>query len=147
MLIYITRVHFISINNRGYFYVMLNFLRIYLLNWAWSLLKGGSIWRSNSALHWEYNVLNTSIRTSSRITGPKINIQQIICSSYLGLTNHDDLKNSPIKVCFEKSTLWRDFPATKAKLLKHGPIVSKGINVYFKYRVTLIEVTKIQKTG
>ena len=50
------------------------FLVIHLLNWAWSLLKGGSIWRSNSALHWEYNVLNTSIRTSSRITGPKINI-------------------------------------------------------------------------
>lgn len=50
------------------------FWLIHLLNWAWSLLKGCSIWRSNSALHWEYNVLNTSIRTSSRITGPKINI-------------------------------------------------------------------------
>lgn len=75
----------------------------HLLSWEWSLLKEDSIWRSSSALHWVYNVLNTSISTSSNITGPKNKgkncnyIDKLSCTICILLIVTD----------FRKS--WRDF--------------------------------------
>lgn len=44
-----------------------------------------------------------------------------------------------------KKALYEEMFPLEAKLLKHGPIVSNGINVYLEQRVTLIKTTKIRK--